>query len=170
MSAPEYSRISVERLVELCSRSAYTLDGLWFTLVEEKFGLETALEIDVEVWRRLCLAQARRVQKYFAIDEPDTLRRLIKVIELDPLLAVFEPRTVELTDGHAVLRFTDCPPQKARTRDGRGEFPCKPVGLALLNSYIEIIDPSIKLKCRTCPPDAHPSEYWCEWEFTVEKT
>jgi hypothetical protein len=76
---------------------------------------------------------------------------------------------VELADGRAVLRFVDCPPQKARTRDGRGEFPCKPVGLALLKSYIEIIDSSIKLNCRTCPPDAHPSEYWWEWEFTIEK-
>lgn len=155
--------------MELCSRSAYTLDGLWFTLVEEKFGLETALEIDVEVWRRLCLVQAHRVQKYFPIDEADSLRKLIRVIELDPLLAVFKPEAVELTDSRAVLRFTDCPPQKARSRDGRGEFPCKPVGFALLSSYAEVIDPRIRLSCKTCPPDAHPKDYWCEWEFSIEK-
>ncbi len=167
MAKVEHSRIPIEKLVELCSRSAYTLDGLWFTLVEEKFGLDAALEIDVEVWRRLCLVQARRVQKYFSIDEDSSIRRLIKVIELDPILAVFEPRAVGLTDNRAVLRFTDCPPQKARVRDGRGEFLCKPVGIAFLSSYVEVIDPRIKLTCLRCPPDKHPSQFWCEWQFEI---
>jgi len=167
MAGVEHSKIPPEKLVELCSRSSYTLDGLWFTLVEEKFGLDAALEIDVEVWRRLCLVQARRVQKYFTIDEGSPIRNLIKVIELDPLLAVFKPRAAELTDNRAVLRFTDCPPQKARIRDGRGEFPCKAVGIALLGSYAEVIDPRIKMSCLTCPPDAHPAQFWCEWQFEL---
>ena len=167
MSGVGHSKIPAEKLVELCSRSAYTLDGLWFTLVEEKLGLDAALEIDAEVWRRLCLVQARRIQKYFPIDEGSPIRNLIKVIELDPLLAVFKPKAVELTDNRAVLRFTDCPPQKARIRDGRGEFPCKAVGIALLGSYAEVIDPQIKMSCLTCPPDAHPAQFWCEWQFEL---
>jgi hypothetical protein len=169
MSQAEYSQIPVEKLVELCSRGAYTLDGLWFTLVEEKYGIDAALEIDIEVWRRLCLVQARRVPKYLPIKESSPMRRLIRVIELDPVLNVFKPKAVELTDERAVLRFTDCPPQKARVRDGRGEFPCKSVGKAYLNSYIEIIDPRIKLTCVTCPPDAHPPEYWCQWQFDLQE-
>ena len=167
MAGVEHSKISAEKLVELCSRSSYTLDGLWFTLVEEKFGLDAALEIDVEVWRRLCLVQARRVRKYFPIDEGSPIRNLIKVIELDPLFAIFKPKAVELTDNRAVLRFTDCPPQKARIRDGRGEFPCKAVGIAFLSSYAEVIDPKIKMSCLTCPPDAHPKQFWCQWQFEL---
>ena len=167
MAGIEHSQIPTDKLVEFCSRSSYTLDGLWFTLVEEKFGLDTALEIDVEVWRRLCLVQARRIQKYFPIDEVNSIRKLIKVIELDPLLVIFKPTAVELSDNRAVLRFTDCPPQKARIRGGRGEFPCKPVGIAFLKSYAEVIDPEIKLSCLTCPPDAHPAQFWCEWQFEI---
>lgn len=167
MAKVDHSSISTEKLVELCSRSAYTLDGLWFTLVEEKFGRDTALEIDVEVWRRLCLIQAKRIRKYFPGDEGSSLRNLIRVIELDPIMAIFKAEVVKLTDKHAVLRFTDCPPQKARIRDGRGEFPCKPVGVAFLSSYAEVIDPNIKVRCLTCPPDVHPSQYWCEWQFEM---
>ncbi len=165
MARPEHSQIPTEKLVELCSRSSYTLDGLWFSLVEEKFGLDAALEIDVEVWRRLCLIQARRVQKYFPIDEGSSIRNLIKIIELDPLLAVYEPKVVELADNRAILRIIDCPPQKARIRDGRGEFPCKPVGVAFLTGYATGVDPKIKLSCLSCPPDPHPSQFWCEWRF-----
>lgn len=167
MAGIEHSQIPVEKLVELCSRSAYTLDGLWFTLVEEKFGLDAALEIDTEVWRRLCLVQARRIPKYFPIDENNSIRKIIKVIELDPLWAIFKPRVAQFADNRAVLRFTDCPPQKARMRDGRGEFPCKPVGLAMLQSYAEVIDPRVKVSCLTCPPDAHPAAFWCEWQIEI---
>ena len=167
MAEPEHSQIPVDKLIELCSRTSYTLDGLWFTLVEEKFGLDTALEIDVEVWRRLCLIQAKRILKYFPINQGSSIRNLVKVVELDPLLAVFKLEIAELTDNRAVLRFTDCPPQKARIRDGKGEFPCKPVGIALFNSYAEVVDPGIKLSCLACPPDAHPPEYWCEWQLEL---
>ena len=167
MAKPDYSQILAEKLVELCSRSAYTLDGLWFTLVEKKFGTDTAIEIDTEVWRRLCLTQARRILKYFPIKEASSIRKLVKVIELDPLLAVYETQTMELTDTRAIIRCTSCPPQKARIRDGRGEFPCKPVGVALFTSYARVVDPEIKLNCLTCPPDAHPPQFWCEWQFEI---
>jgi len=167
MAGLDHSQIPVEKLVELCSKTSYTLDGLWFTLVESKFGLDVALEIDVEVWRRLCLIQAKRIQKYFPLDKGSSIRNLVKVVELDPLLAVYKPKTVQLSDNHAVLRLTDCPPQKARIRDGRGEFPCKPVGVALFTSYAEVIDPRVKVSCLACPPDAHPEEFWCEWQFDI---
>jgi hypothetical protein len=167
MPIPEYASLPGEKLVEMCSRSAYTLDGLWFTLVEEKFGLEKALEIDIEVWRRLSIAQARRVLKYFHITEEHPVHKLMKVIQLDPLLYVFQPTVVELTEKRAVLRMANCPPQKARIRDGRGEFPCKPVGINMLNAYIEVIDPRIKLTHVICPPDVHPGHFWCEWQFEM---
>ncbi len=169
MSKPEYSQIPVEKLAELCSRGTYTLDGLWFTLVEEKYGIDAALEIDIEVWRKLCLAQAKRVLEYLTVKESSPVRQLIRVIELDPMLNIFKPEAIELTDKHAVLRFTDCPPQKARLRDGRGEFPCKSVALAFLNSYIEVINPRIRMSCIACPPDKHPQEYWCQWQFDLQE-
>jgi hypothetical protein len=32
------------------SRNWLTVDGLWFSGVEEKFGLDEALELDVRMW------------------------------------------------------------------------------------------------------------------------
>jgi len=31
------------------------------------------------------------------------------------------------------------------------------------------MDPRITTRCISCPPDAHPEEFWCAWEFTVQK-
>ena len=40
-------------------RSYSVIDGLWFMKIEEKYGFETALEIDNEVWKVMPKIQAR---------------------------------------------------------------------------------------------------------------
>ena len=167
MSRLEPSQIPPEQLIGLCSRTLYTLDGLWFTAMEEKYGFEATLELDIEVWQRLCQIEAKRVMETFAIREDNPLRAVMSIIELDPLLAVFKPQVVELTDNKAVFRLTDCPPQKARERDGRPPLPCRELDTAIYQAYANAVDPRIKLKCLSCPPDPHPPEYWCEWQFEI---
>jgi len=167
MSSLDYSQIPKEKLVEVSSRSLITMDGLWFLAVEQKYGFDAALELDEEVWRRLGSIQAKRVVKNFAINEDSPIQTLIKALLVDPVFPIFLPEVPVLSDNKAIFRCTDCPPQKARIRGGKGEFPCKPVGIAFFASYAEAIDPGIKLSCLTCPPDAHPPQLWCEWQFEV---
>ena len=31
----------------------------------------------------------------------------------------------------------------------------------------EVVDPKVKITCLACPPDAHPSQFWCEWQFDI---
>ena len=47
-----FSKLSKEELLVLCSRSINTMDGIWFVSVEDEFGFDTAMEIDMEVWKR----------------------------------------------------------------------------------------------------------------------
>jgi len=163
----DYSQIPTEKMVEVCSRSLNTIDGLWFLSVEQKYGFDVALELDVEVWQRFSLIHGRRLVKNFAIKEDSPIRAFIKLVQVDPYMAVLKPEIVMLNDNKAVLRCTECPAQEARTKDGRGLFPCKPVCLAMYTSYAEAVDPRIKVSCLLCPPDAHPPQYWCEWQFEL---
>ena len=154
-------------LVELCSKSLYTLDGLWFSLLEKKHGLDVALDIEEAVWRRFCPTHLRRVLKTFPIKTDNPIQAVINLLQVDPIQLIYKREIVELTDSKTVFRITDCPPQKARVRDGKGEFPCKKVGMIMFQAYAEAIDPRIKLTCLVCPPDAHPLQYWCEWQFEI---
>ena len=156
-----------DRLAEVFSRSITTMDGLWFLAVEEEYGFDAALELDIRVWEKLGSIQARRMVNGFAIKEDNPLRTLIRALEVDSILRIYAPEAPVLTDSKAILRCTDCPPQKARVRDGKGEFDCKGVGIAFFKAYAEAIDPRIKLTCLVCPPDAHPPQYWCEWQFEL---
>ena len=51
-----------KQAAEFYYRSYTTVDGLWFMKVEEKYGFDTALEIDKEVWKVLPKIQARMLK------------------------------------------------------------------------------------------------------------
>jgi hypothetical protein len=167
MTQLPYSHIPTEKLAEVFSKSITTMDGLWFLAVEGKYGFDAALELDEKVWEKIGPIQARRMVNSFAIEEDNPIRTLIQALQADSILRIYGPQATVLTDNKAIFRCTDCPPQKARVREGKGEFPCKRVGVAFFKSYAEAIDPRIKMTCLVCPPDAHPPQYWCEWQFEI---
>ena len=137
---------------------------VYFSLQDK---IRIALKLDEEVWQKLGLVQARRVKKGFVIKEENPVRAVAKMLQVDPILVIYKPEITALTDNKAVFRCTNCPPQKARVRDGRGEFPCKPVGVSFFASYVQAAAPEMKLSCLVCPPDAHPKHYWCEWQVEI---
>jgi len=167
MATSDHLPIPKEILVEVCSRSLNTIDGLWFLAIEQKYGFDAALELDIEVWRKFSSIHARRIVSNFTIKEDTPIRTLIKLLQVDPVTAILKPEVVMLTDNEAVFRCTDCPTQTARIRDGKGVFPGQPVCLAMYTAYAEVIDPRIEIRCLAYPSDDHPRDYWCEWQFKI---
>ena len=63
--------------------------------------------------------------------------------------------------------MTNCRVQYARKSRGLPDFPCKSVGIQEYSLFAQTIDPRIKTNCIACPPDSHPENYWCAWEFIL---
>src|SRR5574340_1357671 len=74
---------------------------------------------------------------------------------------------IEESDRRVVFRMRDCRVQSARKRKGLDDFPCKSVGIVEYAEFARTIDPRIRTNCITCPPDDHPEDLWCAWEFSV---
>ena len=155
-------------LLKTYSKNSMTVDGLWFVNVEEKFGLDMAIEIDTRVWERYGATEAKRIKKVLDITE-EGIPALVKALNFQIWVPGMEYEFPEVTEKSVVFNVTDCTPQKARIRDKRGEFPCKPVGVALFKKFAETIDPRLKMKCLVCPPDQHPEDVWCSWKFQLEE-
>ena len=51
-----------KQIAEYLRRCYTAVDGLWFMKLEEKYGFDTALEIDNEVWKVLPKIQARMLK------------------------------------------------------------------------------------------------------------
>jgi hypothetical protein len=130
MPGTDYSKVSKEKLLEICSRSLNTMDGLWFSSVESKYGFDTAFALDMDVWRRVSLIHGRRLVKLFAIRKDNPIRAFVELVQADPLKFAWKSEIVMLKDNKAVLRRMVCPPQEARIRAGKSTFPGDAICLA----------------------------------------
>ncbi len=163
--------LSHEQLLELTRNFAKNWlahDGLWFQAVERAHGLDEAIVLDAEAWGRFSPIEAKRIKALLNLPERGGLEALKKALDYR-LYAVLNRQTSELSDG--VLRFfmNDCRVQSTRKRKGLPDFPCKQVGLVEYSTFAKTIDPRIETRCIACPPDAHPDEYYCGWEFRLEE-
>lgn len=154
------------RYVEILSKNLLTLDGYWFLGVESRFGIDAAIDLDRNAWEQYAVSEAKRVKELLGTDGGtlEDLERALHLICFSPSSGV---RT-EILDGRLIMTVTKCRPQRARTRDGRGEFACKPVGMAHLSNFAKTINPRLETRCAFAPPDPHPEGIWCSWEFAMK--
>ena len=155
--------------IEDISKNWLAIDGTWFQAVEKHYGLDKAIEIDVEQWERFTVIEAKRIMRRFNIAENGGIPALVEALKYRVYANINIQETIEITENRCVFRMNDCRVQSARKRRGLPDFPCKPVGLVEYGLFAKTIDPRIKTKCIACPPDAHPDEHFCAWEFTLKE-
>jgi len=167
----ELLKLSREELIDYIediSKNWLAIDGTWFLAAEETYGLNKAIELDALSWKRFSPIEAKRIMKGFNIPKNGGIQALIKALNFRIYANINEQEVVEVTEKRCVFRMNNCRVQAARKRKGLPDFPCKQIGLIEYGDFAKVIDPRIKTKCICCPPDAHPEEYYCAWEFIVE--
>ncbi len=142
-------------------------DGLWFLAVEEKLDLESAIELDMKAWENFTVIEAKRIMKRHGIEEGGGIPALARALGLRLYAFINEQEIVEQSEKHLVFRMNDCRVQSARKKKGLSDFPCKPVGLVEYAGFASTIDPLIQTRCIGCPPDDHPDDWYCSWEFRL---
>lgn len=142
-------------------------DGLWFQAVEEAHGMEAAIDADREAWRHFTQIEAKRIMARLGLEPGGGIPALVECLKHRLYARLNLQECLEVTDGRAVFRMVDCRVQSARKRKGLPDFPCKTVGIVEYSEFARTVDPRINTRCIACPPDEHPDEFWCAWEFTL---
>ncbi|MBC7220071.1 hypothetical protein H5T55_01060 [Candidatus Bipolaricaulota bacterium] len=154
------------QLIEDGAKNWLAMDGLWFLAVEDRFGLEAAIELDRAVWERFSPIEARRILKRRGIAPGGGLPALAEALKYR-LYAGLNEQEVRWTDrGTLVLEMKTCRVHEARNRDGRPPFPCREVGLVEYTAFARTVDERIGVRCLGCPPE-RPAGAWCAWEFST---
>jgi hypothetical protein len=169
---PQLDGMGREELVGLLQDAAKNWlahDGTWFQAVEQMHGMEDAIRADTEAWRRFTVVEAKRIMKRHGIEPGGGIQSLAKALSYRLYAYINVQDMAEQTDGRVVFRMRDCRVQSARKRRNMPDFPCKSVGMVEYGEFARTIDPRIRTKCLYCPPDGHPDDAWCAWEFSVEK-
>ena len=156
------------KLIDTYAKAWQAMDGAYFLALEKKYGIDVAMEMDKEAWKVFSPIEATRIMKEFQIDPDGGLKSLEKALGYR-VYAVLNDQSTEWIDENT-LHFTmnACRVQTARNRKGLPDFPCKQVGEVEYSYFARTIDPRIKTKCIFCPPDDHPDDAYCKWEFSLE--
>jgi hypothetical protein len=163
-------RLSKEGLIDLVENAAKNWlahDGLWFLAVERKFGMETAIELDAKAWETFTVIEAKRIMRHLGIEPGSGIPALKETLQYRLYAFLNVQEIIDVDERTIIFRMNECRVQAARKRDGRPDFPCKPVGLVEYGNFARTIDPRFHTRCIACPPDSHPDEYWCAWEFKL---
>ena len=163
----QYSKEELIGFLEDAAKNWLAHDGLWFLAAEERFGIETAIELDRRAWEKFTVVEAKRIKRRLGIEPGGGIPALKQALEYRLYAHLNVQETLDVDERTIVFRMNDCRVQSARQRKGLPDFPCKPVGLVEYGNFARTIDPRFRTRCIACPPDPHPQEYWCAWEFTL---
>ena len=164
----ELSREDLIKIIDIHAKSWLAHDGCWFLAVEEKYDLETAIEIDGSSWERFTVAEAKRIMKAFDLPDGGGLDALAEALKYR-LYATVNVQEIERPEpDRLVFTMKECRVQTARRRKNLPDFPCKSVGMIEYGGFASTVDPRIRTRCAYCPPDAEAVDRCCRWEFTLE--
>ncbi|TDA69924.1 MAG: hypothetical protein D9V47_03815 [Clostridia bacterium] len=144
----------------------YAHDGLWFQAVEDKFGLEAAIELDKKAWSQFTVVEADRIKNMLGLGENPGLEAVFTALKFRLAYRINDSQ-LEMAPDKIILRNHSCRVQSARKRKGLADFACQPVGIVQYSGFARAIDPRVKTTCVFCPPDDHPEDTWCRWEFSL---
>jgi hypothetical protein len=163
----ELDREELIRIILDDAKNWLAHDGLWFQAVEEGHGMDAAIEADRKAWDTFTQIEAKRIMKRLGLEPGGGIPALVTCLKHRMYARLNKQRCIEVTDRRAVFQMVDCRVQAARKRKGLPDFPCKPVGQVEYTNFAKTVDPRIETRCICCPPDEHPEEYYCAWEFTL---
>jgi len=162
--------MSADKLLDyffLQIRNLWRVDGLYFLGIEKKFGTEAASEIDAGVWETMAGIEAKSLQKMFSVGENSEIATIMDLLQKSSW-ALDQPfKTITVSKEKAVLGIDRCRTQETRLSKGLDEFPCKKVRSGYLEKFAKTLNPKVKVNCIVCPPDKHPKDKWCKWEFVL---
>jgi hypothetical protein len=161
----ELSREDLLKLLEVYAKNWAAHDGCWFLAAEEKYGLETAMELDALSWNRFAPIEAERIKAALSIPDNGGLAALEQALKLRMYALANTQEVIRVSEDVLELRMVECRVQQARRRKGLQDFPCKQVSVIGFPGFARAVDPAIKTECLACPPDP-VGEGYCRWRFT----
>jgi hypothetical protein len=168
-SINDLNKEQLYELLNIYAKNWLAHDGCWFLSVEEKLGIDAAIDFDREAWRKFTVVEAKRLIEFLGLGTDSGLNGLAKAL-LFRLYSTLNEDRVEFVD-ESTLRYyvKTCRVQAARRKKNLPDFPCKSVGIVEYSYFASTIDKRIETACLSCPPEISDEKYYCIWEFSINQ-
>lgn len=170
MSNPFLNNFSKEQLIELIgiySKNWLAMDGVWFQSIEEKLGMEQAMEHDASAWARFTVIEAKKIKQFLGLSENPGIEGLEKALQLR-FYSNINKNEIFIDNNMLIYRNVECRVQNARVRKGLEMHPCKQVGIIEYSGFAKTIDSRFSCECLSCYPEILDNSCACSWKFTLE--
>ncbi|MFC1943960.1 DUF6125 family protein [Chloroflexota bacterium] len=171
----KYEYLSKETLIKLLvefGRAFIAIDGFWYTLIENRFGLDLANELDSEIWEKIVPPWTTPHTMRLLNISGDNVETLFKVMQNlpDATLDLYEYEHDLKNPNHGIFTVYRCPGLSffERKRPERILPVCVELEPRCIRSYAAQINPDIKVDILKLPPRKSEDEIACQWEFTLE--
>lgn len=130
-------------------KSFFTLDGLWMIETEEMTNWETALKIDIIVWKELLKVIIRRLKKYLQFEKND-LTTLVEILTFRWSIEGWEYEIVRRKDNNASIIVNQCPYKATMDRNPerteKQKLICKDMCIPFYKSVIKDFSDNIEIE------------------------
>ncbi len=165
----ELTREELLGFLEDASLNWLAHDGLWFQAVENRYGTDAGRQCSGEAIAAYSEIEAKRILKRFGLPAGGGIPVLMQALRFRMYHLINKQDFVEVSETRCIFRMRECRVQAMRKKKGLPDYPCKTTGVEEYSHFALAVDPRIKTRCVACPPDAHPEEFWCAWEFTIDE-
>jgi hypothetical protein len=165
----DLDREELLELLRVYAQNWLAHDGCWFLGIEEELGHETARRYNNKAWERYAPVEARRLIEFLGRKPGEGLDALAEALVLRQYASINRQEVLRADEGHLVFRMNECRVQATRKRKGLPDYACKEAGIIEFSGFARGVDPRIETRCIACPPDEHPADWWCAWEFTLPR-
>lgn len=164
------SKLSKEQLLEfidMLQKNWWNLQNNYILYINNEYGEEAAVNADANCFPANAKVQMYRLMKMFGLK--DDIQSLMDAMVLSTIWVNADYDVWKVDEDRFRIKVTNCHQQVRRLEDGLGEISCKPAGIAICEAAAQVINPKATVKCLVCPPDEHPEDVWCDWEFKISK-
>jgi hypothetical protein len=158
---------NIDTLMESVALNWLANDGVWFQAVEFSSGMKDAKYCNDKTWADFSPFEAWSIRQFLGLEENSGLEGLKNAMFYRLYATINRQSIVEETPTSFVFQMDDCRVQSARKRKGLDDYPCKSAGIVEYTEFAKAIDSRIITECVSCPPDAHPANYFCAWRFSI---
>jgi uncharacterized protein DUF6125 len=162
----DFTPETLARMVKLYSKLYQAMDGFWYLTIMDKINNETAFNMDVDTWRKVCPYEMKRITETLNISG-NNVAALMKAIQFTPWFMSSEYIVEMINENHAILTVTKCTTLTALEKEGQGREIeiCTVFEPMVFQLYANYFNPDITVQYLVAPPRASSSGICCQWEF-----
>jgi hypothetical protein len=168
----DFSKDALVRMWGAAAKLYIGIDGLWYTLIKERFGEQTAMELEQEIWRRATPPEAKRAAEALNIQGND-VATCFKTWQVDPGGAGILDLEFDLKNkNHGILTVKHCASLDYFERHGYSneaiKWMCEIIDGKGFEDYAHVFNPKIEVAPLFLPPRKSRDKIACQWELKLE--